>query len=454
MSADESTPVSENGREVYVRGLPTDVTEDDLKGVFAGYGSLEKVRVKSRPKGSFAFLLYSDASGATAAIDNMNEQPYNGGEALEVALAREPRQRQRPKRPLGEESKVQLFCANLPWGMDDAGLNAIFAGSGDLAECTVVRKPDGRSRGFGFVKFVNESDAAAAISSLDGYMMDPGSDNERALRLQYARELLEPSPSAPAAASSSAPARRKRERKPRPDPGTVPNQIYCSNLPADFRASHLKSMFGEYTVVGTPYISRKKGPRTRYGFIVLSTPEEVEAALGDMDGAEFTSEGDEEPWALKLEKARPRAPAAARPAPVDDTPRRVYVKGFPDSYNKEELVELFQDYGEVQSVKLRKKGKRGGPFAHLVFKSRDEALGAVEQRNGYEVETEEVDEDGNKYVLVVEESRPRSRPAGGKKRRNRRPRTNPGTDDAAAADDAGPAAAATAATADDAATEE
>jgi len=164
--------------------------------------------------------------------------------------------------------------------------------------------------------------------------------------------------------------------------------------------------------------------------------------------------GDEEPWALKLEKARPRAPAAARPAPVDDTPRRVYVKGFPDSYNKEELVELFQDYGEVQSVKLRKKGKRGGPFAHLVFKTRDEAVGAVEQRNGYEVETEEVDEEGNKYVLVVEESRPRSRPAGGKKRRNRRPRTNPGTDDAAAADDAGPAAAATAATADDAATEE
>merc|ERR1711934_773156 len=175
------------------------------------------------------------------------------------------------------------------------------------------------------------------------------------------------------------------------------------------------------------------------GFIVLSTEAEVEAALNDMNGAEFTSEGDEEPWELKLEKARPRQPAAARPAPVDDTPRRVYVKGFPPSFNKEDLVELFQDHGEVQSVKLRKKGKRGGPFAHLVFKTRDEAVGAVQQRNGHEVETEEVDEDGTKFVLVVEESRPRNRPAGGKKRRNRRPRTNPGTDDAAAADDAGPA---------------
>lgn len=443
MSGDQSTPISENGCEVYVRGLPADVTEDELTSAFAGYGTLDKVRVKSRPKGSFAFLLYNDATGATAAIEAMNEQPFNGGEALEVALAREPRQRQRAKRPLGEESKTQLFCANLPWSMDDATLNQIFADSGELEECVVVKKPDGRSRGFGFAKFVNPADATAAVAALDGYVMNAGTENERPLRLQFARELLESAP-APAAASS-APARRKRERKPRPDPGTVPNQIYCSNLPADFRASHLKSMFAEYTVVGPPYISRKKGPRTRYGFIVLSTEAEVEAALNDMNGAEFTSEGDEDPWELKLEKARPRQPAAARPPPVDDTPRRVYVKGFPPSFNKDDLVELFQDHGEVQSVKLRKKGKRGGPFAHLVFKTREEAVDAVQQRNGHEVETEEVDEDGSKFVLVVEESRPRTRSGGGRRRRD----DDAGAAPAVAADDACEAVAATAAAAAD-----
>ena len=76
MSGDESTPISENGCEVYVRGLPADVTEDDLNSAFAGYGTLEKVRVKSRPKGSFAFLLFSDGAGASAAIDAMNDQPF------------------------------------------------------------------------------------------------------------------------------------------------------------------------------------------------------------------------------------------------------------------------------------------------------------------------------------------------------------------------------------------
>ena len=76
MSGDESTPISENGCEVYVRGLPADVTEDDLNSAFAGYGTLEKVRVKSRPKGSFAFLLFSDGAGASAAIDAMNDKPF------------------------------------------------------------------------------------------------------------------------------------------------------------------------------------------------------------------------------------------------------------------------------------------------------------------------------------------------------------------------------------------
>merc|ERR1712151_36007 len=112
------------------------------------------------------------------------------------------------------------------------------------------------------------------------------------------------------------------------------------------------------------------------------------------------------------------------------------------------LVELFQDFGEVQSVKLRKKGKRGGPFAHLVFKTVEEAEDAVQQRHNHEVETEEVDEEGNKFVLVVEASRPRTAPAAGKKkRRKRRPRkTGDAADPADAADDAGPAVAAAAAT--------
>ena len=76
MSAAEETTISKNGCEVYIRGLAADVTEKDLSTAFGSYGTLEKIRVKTRPKSSFAFLLYSTADGANAAIDAMNGQAF------------------------------------------------------------------------------------------------------------------------------------------------------------------------------------------------------------------------------------------------------------------------------------------------------------------------------------------------------------------------------------------
>ena len=121
---------------------------------------------------------------------------------------------------------------------------------GDLEECEVVKDPGARSRGSGFDKFDNESDAAAAIKSLNGYVMGSGPDNERPFRPQCARKSLQPGPSAvstPAAASSAPAISSRGNQKPRAHVGPVENQIYCGNLPEDLRASHLKSIFSEYS---------------------------------------------------------------------------------------------------------------------------------------------------------------------------------------------------------------
>merc|ERR1712051_762792 len=95
--------------------------------------------------------------------------------------------------------------------------------------------------------------------------------------------------------------------------------------------------------------------------------------------------------------------------------------------NSKELGNEFQSVTSNHIIENEKKGKRGGPFAHLVFKTREGAVAAVQQRNNFEVETDEVDDDGNKFVLVVEEARPRAPRTGG--RRNRRPRNDAGYDD-------------------------
>ncbi|MBM5789657.1 RNA-binding protein [Candidatus Parcubacteria bacterium] len=63
----------------------------------------------------------------------------------------------------------KLFVGNLPWSTDDAALNEMFSSYGEIASARVMTdKFTGRSRGFGFVEYVNEADAQKAIEALDG----------------------------------------------------------------------------------------------------------------------------------------------------------------------------------------------------------------------------------------------------------------------------------------------
>ncbi len=62
----------------------------------------------------------------------------------------------------------KLFVGNLPFAMTDADLNSIFSACGAVTSANVViDKFSKRSKGFGFVEFENDEDAAKAMESLD-----------------------------------------------------------------------------------------------------------------------------------------------------------------------------------------------------------------------------------------------------------------------------------------------
>ena len=62
----------------------------------------------------------------------------------------------------------KLFVGNLPFAMTDADLNSIFSAYGAVTSANVViDKFSKRSKGFGFVEFENEEDAAKAMEALN-----------------------------------------------------------------------------------------------------------------------------------------------------------------------------------------------------------------------------------------------------------------------------------------------
>ena len=78
----------------------------------------------------------------------------------------------------------KLFVGSLSWNINDHGLREAFEPFGEITEATVITDRDsGRSRGFGFVTFVDDEAADKAISALDGTELDG-----RPIKVNVARE--------------------------------------------------------------------------------------------------------------------------------------------------------------------------------------------------------------------------------------------------------------------------
>ncbi len=64
----------------------------------------------------------------------------------------------------------KLFVGNIDWGTTDDELKDLFAEHGEIEECVIIKdRATNRSKGFGFVTFVNEEDAAKAIEALNDF---------------------------------------------------------------------------------------------------------------------------------------------------------------------------------------------------------------------------------------------------------------------------------------------
>lgn len=80
-------------------------------------------------------------------------------------------------------SKQNLFIGSLAYATNDDSLKAFFETVGAVDSARVITDRDsGRSKGFGFVEFVNEDDNQKAVDQLNGKELDG-----RAINVSIAR---------------------------------------------------------------------------------------------------------------------------------------------------------------------------------------------------------------------------------------------------------------------------
>ena len=66
-----------------------------------------------------------------------------------------------------------LFVGNFSWSLWENDMRKLFSPYGELEDVKlIIDRMTGRSKGFGFVKFVNEEDAARAMEELNDKEVD------------------------------------------------------------------------------------------------------------------------------------------------------------------------------------------------------------------------------------------------------------------------------------------
>ncbi|KAI3965140.1 hypothetical protein MKX01_023234 [Papaver californicum] len=146
-----------HGSEVFIGGLPRDVTEDDLRSLCEPIGEVTEVRLmKDKDTGEnkgYAFITYKTKEFGQDAIEEFRDKEFKG-RTIRWSLS---------------QAKHRLFMGNIPKSWSEEELRRAIEENGPGVEnIELLKDPQNssRNRGFAFVEFYNNACADYARQNM------------------------------------------------------------------------------------------------------------------------------------------------------------------------------------------------------------------------------------------------------------------------------------------------
>ncbi|KAG5566081.1 hypothetical protein RHGRI_001872 [Rhododendron griersonianum] len=240
------------GSEIFIGGLPRDVSNDDLRDLCEPFGDIFEVSshpvrlMKNRDTGEtkgFAFVAFKAKEVAQQAIEELHNKEFKG-RTLRCSLA---------------ETKRRLFIGNLPKNWTDEEFTKVIEETGPGAEnIELIKDPQypSRNRGFAFIEYYNNAcaDFSRQKMSNASFKLDGNAPT-----VSWADPKSTPDNSAAAS---------QIERKAIEEDTKEVKALYVKNIPENTPTEQVKQLFqrhGEVTKVVMP--PAKSGGKRDFGFI-------------------------------------------------------------------------------------------------------------------------------------------------------------------------------------------
>jgi len=252
-----------------------------------------------------------------------------------------------------------VFIRAIPKDMKLETMEQEFEKYGKIKSLKISFNADHSSRGYGFICFQEEESATKAVAACG---------NSEVMKAAK----FEPKDS------------KKISRK-------LNNNLYFKNIPADYSDAQVKEIFAPFgTIKSLVLMKNDKVENSQYGFVCFDDekgvnkeygPECCQNAITELNNRVVGKDAKDAEIKLYVRHALKKTERQMEK--TRDTIRykaskkrcNLYVKNFPTTWTQDDLTNLFQQYGEIEKIRLEK-GQTGNSYAFVCFKQPDAAATA------------------------------------------------------------------------------
>ncbi|XWS39927.1 hypothetical protein CRYUN_Cryun18bG0096800 [Craigia yunnanensis] len=255
---------------IFIKNLDKGIDHKALHDTFSAFGNVLSCKIATDSSGQskgHGFVQFDNEESALKAIEQLNGMLLNDKQVYVGPFVR----KQERDTSISKTKFNNVYVKNLSESTSDEDLKNIFSEFGTIASAVVMREPDGKSKGFGFINFENPDDAARAVEVLNGkkfddkewYVGKAQKKSEREVELKF---------------------RFEQTMKEAADKFQGAN-LYVKNLDDSISDEKLKELFSQYGAITSCKVMRDpNGISKGSGFVAFSTPEEASRALVEMNG--------------------------------------------------------------------------------------------------------------------------------------------------------------------------